>query len=55
MSRSVEQKHIDKLESCDKDLFSRLFGVPYTCSYETFYLETGVLPIKFILQGRAAL
>ena len=49
---NVEQKHVDKLEKCDKDLFAKIFGVPYTCSSEAFYLETGVLPIKFILQGR---
>ena len=49
---NVEKKHIDKLERCDKDLFARVLGVPSTCSSEAFYLETGVLPIKFILQGR---
>ena len=26
--------------------------MPYTCSYEAIYLETGSLPIRFILQGR---
>ena len=48
----VEKKHIDKLESCDKDLMVRLFSVPHTCSYESIYLETGCTPIRFIIQGR---
>ena len=49
---NVEKKHIDKFEACDKELFSKIFGVPSTISYEAFYLETGCLPIKYILQGR---
>ena len=49
---NIEKKHIDKLESCDKDLLVRLFSVPHTCSYESLYLETGCLPIQFIIQGR---
>jgi len=48
----VEKKHIEKIESCDRDLLARIFSVPRTCSYESFYLETGCLPIRFILQGR---
>ena len=49
---NVEKRHIDELEKCDKDLMTRIFGVPFTCSYEAFYLETGIFPIRFILQGR---
>ena len=49
---NVQKKHIEKLESCDKDLFCRIFGVPSTISYEAFYLETGCLPLKYVLQGR---
>ena len=48
----VKQKHIDMLESCDRSLLTRLFGVPSSCSYEAVYLETGILPVRFILQGR---
>ena len=49
---NIKDKHITKLENCDKSLFTKIFGVPYTCSYEAIYLETGSLPICFILQGR---
>ena len=49
---NIEKKHIEKLESCDRDLLVRLFSVPHTCSYEALYLETGCLPIRFIIQGR---
>ena len=48
----IETKHIKILEKCDRDLLSRLFSVPFTCSYEAVFLETGCLPIRFILQGR---
>ena len=40
------------LESCDKSFFSKLFRVPATCSNEAAFLETGCLPIRFILRGR---
>ena len=29
-----------------------LFSVPASCSYEAVFLETGALPLSFILQGR---
>ena len=48
----VKMKHIEMLESCDRSLLQRLFGVPSSCSYEAVYLETGLLPVRFILQGR---
>ena len=45
-------QHLTKLENCDKKLMTKIFSVPITCSYESFYLETGCIPIRFILQGR---
>ena len=52
---NIEMKHINMLEKCDKNLLTRIFSVPSTCSYEAVYLETGCLPIRFILQGRRLL
>ena len=49
---NIELKHIKMLEKCDKNLLQRIFSVPSTCSYEAMYLETGCLPVRFILQGR---
>ena len=51
----IKHKHIEMLEKCDKDLLVRVFSVPSSCSYEAVYLETGCLPIRFILQGRQLL
>ena len=48
----VKKVHLEMLESVDKSLLVRLFGVPNSCSYEAVYLETGILPVRFILQGR---
>ena len=51
----LKSKHIQMLESCDRSLLTRLFGVPESCSYEAVFLETGALPLRFILQGRRLL
>ena len=40
------------LELCDRNLLNRIFQVPSSCAYEAVYLETGLLPVRFILQGR---
>ena len=48
----IKNKHIEMLEGCDRDLLTRLLGVPSTCSYEALYMETGLIPIEFILKGR---
>ena len=48
----ITNAHIQTLEECDKYLFTRMFNVPITCSYEAYFLETGALPIKYILTGR---
>ena len=48
----LNNKHLQILESCDRALLTRLFGVPMTCSYEAVYMETGLLPIRSILLGR---
>ena len=45
-------EHIELLEMCDRSLLTRLFSTPSSCSYEAVFLETGCLPIRFIIQGR---
>ena len=46
----LSNKHIEQLEECDKIFMRRLFetGTPV----EAFFIETGALPLKFILMGR---
>ena len=51
----IKLKHIELLESCDRNLLTRLFSVPSSCSYEAVFLETGCLPIRFIIKGRRLL
>ena len=51
----VKLRHIQLLESCDRSLLTRLFAVPASCSYEAVFLETGILPVRFILQGQRLL
>ena len=46
------KKQMNILESCDKDLFMRLFSSPRTTPSEAFYLETSTIPIRFIVMGR---
>ena len=48
----IKGKHIEMLEMCDRNLLHRIFSVPSSCSYKAVYLETGCLPVRFILQGR---
>ena len=48
----IKSDHIDTLEKCDKLFFSKIFGVPNSCAYESFFLETGAIPIRFIIIGR---
>ena len=48
----VKERHLEILEKCDKFFFTKLFGVPSSCSYESYFLETGALPLRFIFMGR---
>ena len=48
----IIKKHIDILEKCDRLFFSKLFSVPFSCSYEAYFLETNAIPLRFILLGR---
>ena len=48
----VQTKHTKLLEKCDKLFFTKLFCVPNSCTYESFFLETNAISIRFILIGR---
>ena len=48
----MDIKGSELLEKCDRSLLTRLFSVPFSCSYEAVFLETGCLPIRYILKGR---
>ena len=48
----IKKSHIEKLESCDKMLFKSVFQSPCTTPTVAYYLETGSVQIKYLLQGR---
>ena len=48
----IKNTHIDKLESCDKILFRKLFNAHSKTAIESFYLETGAHPIRFEIVSR---
>ena len=48
----LKKQHIEMLELCDRNLLNRIFQVPSSCAYEAVYIETRLLPVRFILQGR---
>ena len=43
---------MDKLESCDKFLLRKILNARSSTATEAFYLETGLLPIRFIIIAR---
>ena len=47
---NIESQHINMLEKCDRSLLTRIFNVPSSCSSEALYLETGCLPLRYILK-----
>ena len=49
---SLSDKHINMLEECDLMLMKKIFEAPSSTPKESFYLETSVLPVKFVLIGR---
>ena len=48
----ITNTHIDQLESCDTMLFKSIFQSPCTTPIVAYFLETGSVPIKFLLKGR---
>ena len=45
----LTKQDIDTLESADLFLLRRIFEVPFSCPKEMFYLETGCLPLSYII------
>ena len=48
----LKDKHIDQLASCDKYLLRKAFDALSTTATESFYLETGILPVKYAIIAR---
>ena len=48
----LHQSHLETLEKCDIYLMSKLFLPGFSCPSVSFFLETGSLPLRFILMGR---
>ena len=48
----ITSAHINQLESCDIVLFKTIFSTPGSTPAAAFYLETGAVPIRFLLKGR---
>ena len=44
--------HIEKLESCDKYLMTKLFQTGPSCPTNGFFFETGALPLRYVIMGR---
>ena len=49
---TLRKSDIEQLESCDKYLFRKMFDSLTTTATEAFYLETGSLPLRFIISAR---
>ena len=48
----LSEKDIQQLESIDEQLFRKIFSAPRSTPKELLYLESGSIPIKFILKSR---
>ena len=48
----ITKTHVEQLESVDKFLFKSVFQSPCSMPIATYYLETGSIPIRFLLKGR---
>ena len=48
----ISEKHINQLEECDKIFMRRLFELEQGTPVEGCFLETSVLPLRYIIMGR---
>ena len=48
----IKNTHIEQLESIDTMLFKSVFQSPFSTPIAAYYLETGAIPLRFILKGR---
>ena len=51
----LNKSHIDQLEQVDKFFMRKVFSCVLTTPTEAYYLETGALPLRFIIAGRRLL
>ena len=49
---NVTKKEYESLEKVDEMFYRRLFDVPISTPKESFYIEGGKIPIRFIIQMR---
>ena len=48
----IKKYHVEMLESSDKMLFKSIFQSPCTTPTVAYYLETGAIQVRYLLQGR---
>ena len=48
----ITNTHIAQLESVDTMLFKSVFQAPFSTPIAAYYLETGAIPIRYVLIGR---
>ena len=48
----LKKSHIEKMEAVDRYFMRRIFQSPISTPVESFYIETSVLPLKFVIIGR---
>ena len=48
----LKSSHIEQLEQCDRMFMKKLFGSVSSTAVEAFYLEGGVLPLRFTIIAR---
>ena len=48
----LNKTHIEKLEKCDRSLWRNIFDTPSSTPSESFYFETGEMPLHLIILSR---
>ena len=48
----IKNLHIEQLESVDTMLLKSVFQSPFSTPIAAYYLETGAIPLRFVLKGR---
>ena len=51
----LKNSHLEQLEQVDKFLMRKIFSCVITTPVEAFYLETGALPLRFVITARRLL
>merc|ERR1712030_119997 len=49
---NVKQKHTESLEKSDVQLLKKILGAHSKTATEAFYLELGIVPLRFVLATR---